>query len=186
MDDTELRALLEEYHLESYGWALACCRRDPVDAEGVLQNAYLKVLQGKARFEGRATFKTWLFSVIRNTAIDKRRRRWFHRLKLAADHQSVEIASHDIGLDEKVYRSEIQSLFREALLSLPARQQEVLQLVFYHDLTVVQAASIMNVSIGSARTHYERGKKRLRRLMSDSRVFDESGLAREKNPEAVS
>jgi len=68
MDDAELRAQLERYHRDSYGWALACCRHDPKEAENTLQNAYLKILEKRAVFHGRAAFKTWLFSVVRMTA----------------------------------------------------------------------------------------------------------------------
>ena len=46
-----------------------------------------------------------------------------------------------------------------------ARQAEVLHLVFYQDLTINEAAQIMDVGIGSARQHYERGKARLRTLL---------------------
>ena len=68
MTDSELRDALETHHSESYGWALVCCARSSVDAETVLQTVYLKALMGKARYDGRASFKTWLFSVIRRMA----------------------------------------------------------------------------------------------------------------------
>ena len=82
MEDSEIRALLEMNHQASYGWALGCCRRDPAEAESVLQAVYLKVLEGRARFEGRSSFKTWLFAVIRKTALDERRRSMLRGLRL--------------------------------------------------------------------------------------------------------
>jgi TonB family protein len=53
MTDSELRAAMETHHSESYGWALSCCARSSVEAEAVLQTVYLKVLTGKARYDGK-------------------------------------------------------------------------------------------------------------------------------------
>ncbi|HWO01809.1 MAG TPA: RNA polymerase sigma factor [Blastocatellia bacterium] len=183
MDGAELRNELEKHHRESYGWALACCRRNPSDAENILQTAYLKVLDGKARFDGRSAFKTWFFSVIRVTAIDHRRREMLGRLRLFKHEASSAGATGEF--DEAVFRSEVQSSFRQAIVELPRRQQEVLQLVFYHDLTLAEAAGVMGIGVGSARTHYERGKKRLRRLMAKLGIYDESELARQRNQAVV-
>ncbi len=181
MDDSELRTNLERYHNESFGWALSCCARNRSEAESVLQAVYLKVLEGKARFDGKAAFKTWLFAVIRRTAADERRRYWLRGFWLGQYFERSETSAPQTP-DDAVYRSEVQRLFRRALAELPARQREVLQLVFYHDLSLAEAAEVMSISLGSARTHYDRGKQRLRILMkgaesSDGRTEDQRAFS---------
>lgn len=185
MDIAELRDQLERHHRESYGWALSCCSRDPGEAEDVLQTVYLKILEGKARYDRKATFKTWLFSVIRNTAADARRRRLLRRLRVSTYGEPDRHAVQEDRLDDTVHRSHMQEEFRRALAALSRRQREVLQLVFYHDLSLQEAAGVMQVSIGSARVHYDRGKKRLRQWMEVSRVLDESRVGRTGNQGAV-
>ena len=162
MDHSELRAQLEKHHGESYGWALHCCSRDPNQAEDVLQTVYLKILEGKARFNGMAAFKTWLFAVIRKTAANERRWHILRRLRLTRYAESAERIRYEESPDQAVERSQIQELFRRVFAALPKRQQEVLQLAFYHDLSLSEAAQVMGVSVGSARVHYERAKERLR------------------------
>lgn len=166
MESSELTACLEEHYSASYGWALSCCRHNRVEAEEVLQIVYVKLLEGKARFRGKSSFRTWLFSVIRKTAQEERRRalvRSFASLRLAAVRQARTVSNPD----DSVYYSETSKLFRKALAALPRRQREVLQLVFYHDLTLAEAASVMGVSLGAARKHYDRGKTRLREALEE-------------------
>jgi RNA polymerase sigma-70 factor (ECF subfamily) len=157
MDDAELRAQLDQLHPVAYGWALHCCRRDGHEAEDVLHIAYQKILQGKARYTGRSAFKTWLFGVVRLTAANERRRHWLRRLRFAQYEPPV---TSDTGLSD---------VLLAALGKLPRRQHEVLHLVFYQDLTIEEAAKIMGVSLGSARTHYARGKQRLAEFLHDER-----------------
>ena len=185
MTDSELRAALELHHSESYGWALSCCARSSVEAETVLQTVYLKALMGKARYNGKASFKTWLFAVIRRTAADERRRQILRRLLLDRSQASPPLTPIERP-DEAVYRVELRRLVREALTQLPRRQREVLQLVFYHDLSLAEAAQVMNVSLGSARTHYDRGKRQLRLQMEGWQIHNETGIGREDDQRIVS
>ena len=167
MEIAELKAELERLHSASFGWALSCCRRDRAEAEEVLQDVYLKILEGKARFGGESSLKTWLFAVIRKTAATEYRRRLLRSLRLTADsEEKVELAAHDESQTSRFERSEIQGHFQNAMKSLPRRQREALHLVFYEDLSLREAADVMGVSIGSARQHYERGKKRLRESLA--------------------
>lgn len=173
MEEPNLWAQVEQLHPESYGWALSCCSHNPAEAEDVLQTAYLKILEGRARFEGRAALKTWLFSVIRLTAADERRRHWLRRLGLEKLGREPGRAPEPVGKGDALDEARRLSLLRNAVSKLPRRQQEVLHLVFYQELTVEEAAAVMGVSLGSARTHYDRGKRRLGEHLETLEPFHE-------------
>ena len=158
---------LEALHADAFGWALHCCAGDHARAEDVLQNAYLKIAQERAKHDGASSFKTWWFGVIRFTAHEEfRRLRYRESLvgKLLAQltgdaHDPRPSPARKLEMDERTAE------LRRCLAQLPARQAEVLHLVFYQDLTINEAANVMRVGLGSARQHYERGKARLRSLL---------------------
>lgn len=160
-----MEAELEQLHGDSFGWALACCDRDRFLAEEVLQMAYVKILEGSARFDGRSSFKTFVFGVIRRTAMEARRRRWLTVTRLAR-WQRVRPEDDPVGSPEAAAsQGERARALVAALGKLSRRQREVLHLVFYQGLTVEAAAAVLAIGTGSARQHYERGKARLRELL---------------------
>ena len=164
MERSALERELEALHAQSFAWALVCCGHDRADAEDALQSAYLRVLDGSARFGGRSTFRTWLFGVIRRTAAQERRRRWWlgrHGNGRSAEEHADDAPNADLCLE----RREREERLVTALRRLPGRQQEVLELVFYHEMTIEEAGEVIGVALGTARTHYERGKKNLLRSL---------------------
>jgi RNA polymerase sigma factor (sigma-70 family) len=186
MDIAELKAELEKLHSASFGWALSCCRRDRAEAEEVLQTVYLKILEGKARYRGEASLKTWLFAVIRKTAIGEYRKSFLRNLVFAGSSERHAQNATSTDAPTVVFeKSETQKQFHAALSKLPPRQRETLHLVFYQDLSLREAADVMGISIGSARQHYERGKQHLRQWLSETEVDYGIGLGRKENPGAV-
>ena len=161
MDRPDWENELERLHQDSFRWALACCSGDREEAREVLQTVYVSVLGGQARFDGNASLKTWLFSVIRRTTLGRRRSLIARRALLGrwARNEPKPPASADpqIGIEAAEKRARL----REAMASLSERQRHVLDLVFYHDLTIEDAAGVMGIGVGSARTHYDRGKRAL-------------------------
>ncbi len=165
---------LEALHPDAFGWALHCCGGEHGRAEDVLQSAYLRLAQERAQHDGRSSFKTWWFGVIRFTAHEEFRRLRYREsllgkllLQLTGDaHDTRPSPARKMEMDER--RAEL----RRCLAQLPARQAEVLHLVFYQDLTLNEAANVMRVSIGSVRQHYERGKVRLRTLLQPEHTHE--------------
>jgi len=162
-DAADLAAELNRHHAAAWAWAMACCRRDRDAAHDVLHDVYVKVLQGRARFAGRSSFKTWLFGVIRLSARAAGRRRMLLGLLLEpiADHPDL---AADATAPDALASSHA---LRQALSVLPTRQREVAVLVFDHQLTIEEAGKVMGVSTGACRQHYARAKSRLRAALQN-------------------
>jgi RNA polymerase sigma factor (sigma-70 family) len=159
-----LLSSLEALHASAFCWALHCCNGDRSEAEDVLHDVYVKILEGRARFGGRSSPKTWLFAVVRTTA-GETRRRLARRLRLLQAAPPAVAPAAPSPWEELSEREERERLL-SVLLRLPARQREVARLVFYHDLTLEDASAVMGVSPGSARVHYDRAKRRLREALA--------------------
>ena len=158
MTPAETGSEIERLHAAGFAWSMACCGRNRERAEDVLQTSYLKILDGRARFGGRSSFKTFLFGVIRLTAAEQRRRTAIGRVIFANAIPAQPSAGEGASVDRLA--------FRTALASLARRQREVLELVFSMGMTVQESAETLSISVGSARVHYDRGKKRLAALLA--------------------
>ena len=167
MTREELDRELERLHAASFGWALTCCRQDRDEAEDVLQTAYLRAIEGRARFNGHASTRTWFFGVVRNAAAERRRTRWVRGEALLRWVQRAPSPEPSPTPEGASNRAESCRRVREVLTRLSSRQREMLHLVFYQDLTIEQAAQVVHIPVGTARTHYERGKANLRRLLAE-------------------
>lgn len=185
MEISEIKCRLEEHHSSSFGWALHCCRRNTAEAEELLQLVYLKILEGKARYRGESSFKTWLFAVIRKTAANERRKALLRSLVISTGSKAVSRGPQTVNPLAELEQSERLSRFKEALDKLSDRQREILHLVMYQELTLQETAEVIGISIGAVRQHYARAKKRLRDLLTFEENYGHE-WRREKNPSAVS
>ena len=164
------RRALAQLHEGAFGWALSLSGHDVADAEDVMQQAYLLLLEGRARFDGRASLKTWLYAVIRNVARRERRRGWLSvavlsRLATDLDPEEAATSVSQVLTGSEPNRAAEAQRMRIAMRSLSLRQREVLELVFDAEFTLEEAAHVIGVSTGSARTHYHRAKQKLRQEM---------------------
>ena len=124
-----------------------------------MQQAYVELLSGNARFDNKSSLKTFVFSVVQNLA-RSRFRRLSSRLRLVKKYQAeaveVSVEAPEPRANDDVWR---------AVRALPARQRDIIELVFCRELTVAEAAAVMGVSTGTGRVHYDRAKKALRQQL---------------------
>ncbi len=153
---------LHTYHSDSWGWALACCKWHEARAQDTLQEAYLRVLDGRATFGEQAALRTWFFGVIRNVALEMNRQQFQGQLSTESPHTE---AATELDPQEQLDDDQTASALRVALQLLSQRQREVLHLVFYGHLTLEETATTLDISVGSARQHYHRGKQQLVKLL---------------------
>jgi RNA polymerase sigma-70 factor (ECF subfamily) len=170
----ELIEQVSAFHADAFGWAVACCGGDPHPAADVLQECYVKVATGRAAFGGKSSLKTWWLGVVRLTALEEHRgmHRWQRRMDAVREWLEALGGEKYPGLAEHgpAFPSVDADQLLAALTQLPARQAEILRLRYQHDLSVTEAATVMGVSVGSARQHYERAKKKLRVLLSSKMI----------------
>lgn len=152
------RSALEAIHGQVFGWALSRCNYDRAAAEDLVQQAYVELLSGNARFRKKSTLKTFVFSVVQNLA-RSRYRRLATRLRLVREHSAN---TDDTCLPAEPDRNNEVWL---AVKHLPARQRDIIELVFCRELTIEEAASVMGVTTGTGRVHYDRAKKALRKRL---------------------
>lgn len=157
MNRSQLEILLQQNHRDAYLWARQCCGFDGELAKDVIQQVYLKILEGKAKLKTEAHPKTWLFSIIRFTSIDE--------LRKLGKWESLD-SEREIWEEIETPPDDYEGLIRQ----LPKMQQEVLLMVFYHDMTLEQSAEVLQLHIGTIRTHYDRGKKKLKEWIEKTRI----------------
>jgi len=153
---------LEAMHSQVYGWALSRCGFDHTAAEDLMQQAYVELLSGDARFNNKSSLRTFVFAVVQNLARN-RFRRLATRLRLLRQHAELSI---DETVDAPVV--EQNEGVWSAVRALPARQRDIIELVFGRELTIEDAAQVMGVTTGTGRVHYDRAKKALRAKLEES------------------
>ena len=157
------RQALEALHSQLYGWALSRCGYNETEAWDLMQQAYVEVLSGRARFDNKSSLKTFVFGIVQNLA-RSRFRQMAVRLRLIKTYASPD----EDHKDRKDYADHSESeLIWKAVESLPQRQRDITELVFCRELTIEAASQVMGVTVGTGRVHYARAKKSLAKALAE-------------------
>ena len=144
-------------------------------AEEVCQDTWLAVVRGVERFEGRSSFKTWLFSILLNrarSAVGKEQRAG---LPIEDDGErfdrsgawAVPPVPWADRVDEKLLAEQVVGRVRDLLPELPSAQRQVVTLRDVEGLGAEEVSALLGITDGNQRVLLHRGRARLRSLIGD-------------------
>ncbi len=145
-------------------------------AEEAVQDTWLGVLRGIERFEGRASFKTWLFRILVNRTRSAGSREpsdpsieALHAVDPSRfDAQGQWADPLDRWTEESEDRLDAATwvpVLRSALDELPPRQRQVVMLRDVEGLSSDEACTVLGISVGNQRILLHRGRSRLREIL---------------------
>ena len=141
----------------------------PDDSEELVQDAFLKVwtMAPKWRRDGRAQFSTWLYRVVLNACLDRRRRPSWTGLD-----EIEEMADQAPGAAQLLAQRRQRSLIQEAMTAIPERQRAALFLHYFSEISAPQAALVLEVSVPAMEALLIRGKRALKKELMRRGVTD--------------
>lgn len=136
--------------------------RDPATAEDLCQETFLRVLRGLPHFRAESGLKTWIYRVAHNAATDYLRGRGPDDSLDTHAESGFEPADPGPAPPASVEENELRRAIETAMETLSAAQREVLHLLYWGDLSVIEIARVTGLPEGTVKTHLFRARKALR------------------------
>ncbi|MFC2954022.1 RNA polymerase sigma factor [Marinicaulis aureus] len=135
-------------------------------AEDAVQETFLRLWRhaGKWKPQG-AKFETWLYRIAMNYCLDQLRK----TKREAPEEAAPERADSGDRQDQKIFAAERRFAIDEALEKLPERQKLAITLCHYQEMSNIEAAEIMDVSVEALESLLARGRRALRTSLAPMR-----------------
>ena len=113
-------------------------------AEDLTEDTFVKLIAQQPRFSGKSTFKTWLYAIGRNVALDFLRKN--AKLPTVSAEEAMTLIADEADVARQYLCSERKLQVHKALKQLNDEYRQVLVLVYFEDFQNDQVASIMGKS----------------------------------------
>ncbi|WP_406330797.1 RNA polymerase sigma factor [Streptomyces sp. NBC_00203] len=174
-DPAAFEALVARHSVALHGYLV---RRAPAVADDLLSEVWLQAYASRRTFDSaRGTVRTWLFGVARNVLAAHWRHTARERPEAEPELSGRGAAETDPwhAVDQRLDAAALAPLVRRTLAGLPHVERELMLLVAWEQLTPTEAAAVLGIPAGTARSRLHRARNRLREALEpgpgqDSRI----------------
>ncbi len=162
-----LKILIERYTPHIYNFVVRFVGTN--SAPDVVQDVFIKVWRNIKKFNAeKASFKTWLFTIARNTTTDylrKKKSTVFTDLDTPETQFSDNLEDENILPDEAIEKLEDKELLNKLLSELPESYQTVLTLYYQEDMTFKEIGEVLGKPLNTVKSHHRRALESLKKMV---------------------
>jgi len=141
--------------------------KNDADTEEITQRAFLAAYEKIESFRGESSFKTWVYRIAVNLALN--------HIRGGAKVTHVEVDdlaafTNSLGT-ERLVAAEVWTKVQARLHQLPPKQRLVVELRLFHDMTFKEVSAIADCSEDSAKVNFHHGVKKLRELLPSAAAY---------------
>lgn len=129
-------------------------------AEEAAEDAFAELYISRSRYTGKSSFKTYLYAVARNKAVDHHRR---NRYIVPLDEEREDINT----LEEQIIHNDEAHMIKTAMAHLKTEYREALHLTVFEEMSYAEAAAVMKKSEGQIKALVFRAKKKLHKILTE-------------------
>jgi RNA polymerase sigma-70 factor (ECF subfamily) len=155
--------LFDEHHLPLFRFAYRLTG-SVADAEDIVQECFLELLRPACSYDpGRTCVRTYLFGVVRNQSLKRRRKQDVAGEDRGGDSMD---ARHDRSPESQVLLTELEGVVAGAVMQLPETQREVLILAHYEQMPLAEIARVMALEVGAVKSRLQRARASLKETLA--------------------
>lgn len=140
-------------------------------AEDLSEDTFVKLFIKKPKFKGKSTFRTWLYAIGRNTALDYLRRA--SKTKEVSYDLCEEILHDEHTFEESYLQEEWKIEVHNAMKKLKPAYRQILHLVYFEEFTVKESAVILKKTVHSTEMLVSRARVALKTILEKENINNE-------------
>jgi RNA polymerase sigma-70 factor (ECF subfamily) len=160
-DRLAMQVLFARHHVRVYRFVLRLVRNEAT-AEDLIGDVFLDIWRQAGKFEGRSAVSTWILGIARFKALSALRRKPEEELDEETAN-AIEDRSDDP--ETALAKKDKGTVMRQCLTALSAEHREIIDLVYYHEKSVEEAAAIVGIPEATVKTRMFYARKRLSEML---------------------